>query len=105
MFALCSLGCGWLCCAVLRLEPERWYIGTAVPEGGLRSASRPCIVWASSLLERPVFAPPIALMAFSLWLGWMLWAWPSLCSCELYPGCISFSPVFINKLGNSLLLN
>jgi hypothetical protein len=34
-FALSSLGCGWLGRAALRLELERWYVGTAVPEGGV----------------------------------------------------------------------
>jgi hypothetical protein len=32
--SLCSLGCGWLGRAALWLELERWYVGTAVPEGG-----------------------------------------------------------------------
>jgi hypothetical protein len=34
-FSLCSLGCGWLGHAALRLKLERWYIGTAVPEDGV----------------------------------------------------------------------
>jgi hypothetical protein len=34
-FALCCLGCGWLSCAVSWLECERWYVGMAVPEGGV----------------------------------------------------------------------
>jgi hypothetical protein len=34
-FALCSLGCKQLGCAALWLEFERWYVGTAVPEGGV----------------------------------------------------------------------
>jgi hypothetical protein len=34
-FALCSLGYGWLGRAALRLVLERWYVGTAVPEGGV----------------------------------------------------------------------
>jgi hypothetical protein len=51
---------------------------------------------SSSLLECPVFAPPIALTASSLrlrldvvssWLGGVGWALPPLC-------CIGFSPVF-----------
>jgi hypothetical protein len=101
-FALCSLGYGWLGRAALRLVLERWYVGMAVPEGGvgglpgvveqldvgaaaLKVLSAECIemvvpllvvgvVWrsssggltSSSLLERPVFAPPIAYMASSL---------------------------------------
>jgi hypothetical protein len=31
----CSLGCRWLGRAALRLELERWYVGTAVPEDGV----------------------------------------------------------------------
>jgi hypothetical protein len=93
-----------------QLERERWYVGTAVPEGGVGgllgvelldvgvAAPKACkcfeilchvgdeafsvlivgVVWRSSpgglscsSLERPVFAPPIALTASSLWLGWM----------------------------------
>jgi hypothetical protein len=34
-FAGSSLGCGRLGCAALWLEFERWYVGTAVPEGGV----------------------------------------------------------------------
>jgi hypothetical protein len=34
-FALCSLGCGWLGRAALRLKLERSYVETAVPEGGV----------------------------------------------------------------------
>ena len=34
-FTLCSLGCGWLCRAASWLECERWYVGMAVPEGGV----------------------------------------------------------------------
>jgi hypothetical protein len=34
-FSLCSLGCGWLGRAALWLELEWWYVGTAVPEGGV----------------------------------------------------------------------
>jgi hypothetical protein len=34
-FSLCSLGCGWLVRAALWLELERWYVGMAVPEGGV----------------------------------------------------------------------
>jgi hypothetical protein len=81
-FSLCSLGCGWLGRAALWLVCGRWYVGMAVPEGGL-CVSRPCIVWAmsvvwrcssgrlaSSALERPMFAPPIACTAsFSPALG------------------------------------
>jgi hypothetical protein len=33
--SLCSLGSGWLGRAVLQLEPERWYVRTAVPEDGV----------------------------------------------------------------------
>jgi hypothetical protein len=33
--ALCSLGCGWLDRAALRLELERWYVGTVIPDGGV----------------------------------------------------------------------
>jgi hypothetical protein len=98
-FALCSLGCGWLGRAALWLVFERWYVGTAVPEGGVggllgvvelggcRSGGsegsycwvhrdlvcldagrrrRVAVLASSSLLERPVLAPPIALAAFSL---------------------------------------
>jgi hypothetical protein len=32
---LCSLGCGWLDRAALRLELKRWYVGTAILEGGV----------------------------------------------------------------------
>jgi hypothetical protein len=108
-FSLCSLGCGWLGRAALRLKLERWYVGTAVSEGGVGGlpgvveqldvgAAAPkalcvgCIetlcrvgdevvsmlvvgvVWrnssgglaSSSSLERPMFAPPIAITASSL---------------------------------------
>jgi hypothetical protein len=108
-FAMCSLGCGRLGRAVLWLELERWYVGTAVLKGGVgglpgvveqldvraaapKALSVACIeilcrvgdevilmlvvgvVWRSSseeltslsLLERPVLAPPIVLMAYSL---------------------------------------
>jgi hypothetical protein len=89
-FAMCSLGCGWLGCAALRLELERWYVGTTVPEGGafgvvcfvtlcrvgdeVVSMVVVGVLWrrssrglaSSPLLERPVFAPPIALTASSL---------------------------------------
>jgi hypothetical protein len=104
----------------LRLEFERWYVGMAVPEGGVGGllgvveqldvgAAAPkapiaeCIeilcrvgdevvlvlvigvMWcissrglaSSSLLERPMFAPPIAYMASSLrlWLeGGLVWS-------------------------------
>jgi hypothetical protein len=34
-FALCSLGCGWLGRAAPLLERERWYVGTAILEGGV----------------------------------------------------------------------
>jgi hypothetical protein len=34
-FSLCSLGCGWLGRTALRLELERWYVGTAVPKDGV----------------------------------------------------------------------
>ena len=34
-FAPCSLGCGWPCRAASWLECERWYVGMAVPEGGV----------------------------------------------------------------------
>jgi hypothetical protein len=34
-FSLCSLGCGWLGRAALRLGIERWYVGMAVPEDGV----------------------------------------------------------------------
>jgi hypothetical protein len=34
-FALCSLGCGVLSRAALWLMCERWYVGMAVPEGGV----------------------------------------------------------------------
>jgi hypothetical protein len=34
-FALCSLGCALLGCAALWLEFEKWYVGAAVPEGGV----------------------------------------------------------------------
>jgi hypothetical protein len=88
--------------------PGRWRLSVL-------GASRPLVVWAmrlsrcwlsasvwrsssgglsSSSLERPVFAPPIALTAFSLrlgrrssGLGWVLLC--GLCSC-----CSGFSPVF-----------
>jgi hypothetical protein len=33
--SLCSLGCGRLSRAALWLECERWYVGMAVPEGGV----------------------------------------------------------------------
>jgi hypothetical protein len=33
--ALCSSGCGWLCCAASWLECERWYVGMAVPDSGV----------------------------------------------------------------------
>jgi hypothetical protein len=56
---------------------------------------------SSPVLERPLFAPPIAFTTLSLqlgWrlspLGWMVRAWPSLCSCGLCPGCIGFSSIF-----------
>jgi hypothetical protein len=33
---LCAvLDCGWLCRAASWLECERWYVGMAVPEGGI----------------------------------------------------------------------
>jgi hypothetical protein len=35
-FAPCSLGYGRLGCAASWLEHERWYVGTAVPKGGVR---------------------------------------------------------------------
>jgi hypothetical protein len=111
-FSLCSLGCGWLDRAALWHEGEQWYVGMAVPKGGL-GASWPCIVWAmrlvlvlvvvwccflrgltssSSLLKRPVFAPPISFMAFSL-LFWMevVSSW---LGDGLSPGYIGISPVF-----------
>ena len=34
-FALCSLGYGWPSRAASWLECERWYVGMAVPEGGV----------------------------------------------------------------------
>jgi hypothetical protein len=34
-FSLCSLGCGWLGHATLRLGLERWNVGTAVPKDGV----------------------------------------------------------------------
>jgi hypothetical protein len=34
-FSLCSLGCGWLGHAALRLGLERWYVGTAVSKDGV----------------------------------------------------------------------
>jgi hypothetical protein len=34
-FAWSSFGCGWLWRAALWLVCERWYIGTAVPKGGV----------------------------------------------------------------------
>jgi hypothetical protein len=34
-FVLHSLGCGWLHHEAPRLERERWYVGTSVPEGGV----------------------------------------------------------------------
>jgi hypothetical protein len=46
---LCRLGCGWLCRAALWLDYERWYVGTAVPEGGL-SAPQPCTMWAMCIV-------------------------------------------------------
>jgi hypothetical protein len=33
--SLCSLDCGRLSRAALWLECERWYVGMAVPEGGV----------------------------------------------------------------------
>jgi hypothetical protein len=33
--SLCSLGCGWLCRAALRLEREQWHVRTVVPKGGV----------------------------------------------------------------------
>jgi hypothetical protein len=87
-----------------------------VPEGGLCDP-RPCLVWvmsimwhnssggltSSSLLDHPVFAPPIAITASSslalggghlVLVGLCCVVFVGLCCVGLCPSCTGFSPVF-----------